>query len=197
MSELPLTDNQAAALSGTTDTDVGATYPSATQKVWQNAGYRLFEWFVRAFRLANDLRVFEVADNADAIGVRAGRVKFGATALAYAGADPAVDALTDNDVTYVWLYNSGGTATIASAIDGTGWPAYPHYKLAEVTMSGGVITAILDRRIERCSDVILPTYTDGTRPAAGTAGRMIWNSDDNMPNIDDGAAWRDPAGSVT
>jgi hypothetical protein len=200
MTEKALTDNQASALSDTTDATSGVVYPSATQRNWAATGYRLFERIIEAFIRANDLRVYEIEDNADAVGVRSGRVTFGATALAYTQEDPAVDGLTDNDTTYIWLYNNAGAATIGSALDGGsggGWPSVPHYKLAEVTMSGGAITAILDRRAERCSDVLLPTYTNATRPAPGTAGRLIFNSDDGQINIDDGTNWTLPDGTTT
>jgi len=197
MTEKALTDNEAAALSGATDSDTGAVYPSTTERNWANTGFRFFARLISALLRANDLRVFEVSGNADAVGVRPGRVRFGGTALNYAGADPAVDGLTDNDTTYVWLYNNGGTATIDSAVDGTGWPAVPHYKLAEVTMSGGAITQILDRRAEGVSDVLLPTYTNAARPAAGTAGRVIFNTDDGQINVDDGTNWTLPDGTTT
>lgn len=55
------------------------------------------------------------------------------------GTDP-----TDNDTTYVWI---DGSNAIQSAIDGTGWPATPHLKLAEVVVdSDGIITNVVDRR---------------------------------------------------
>ena len=55
----------------------------------------------------------------------------------------AAVVLTNNDTNYIWLIEAG---TIATAVDGTGWPAVPHIKLAEVTIAGGVITTVLDRR---------------------------------------------------
>jgi len=55
----------------------------------------------------------------------------------------AVDP-TDNDTTYIWMNPDN---TIGSAVDGTGWPATDHLKLAEITVdSDGVITAITDHR---------------------------------------------------
>ena len=45
--------------------------------------------------------------------------------------------------------------------------------------------------------LILPVYTDATRPTAGTAGMVIFNSDDNFLNVDDGSNWRDMSGNVT
>lgn len=40
-------------------------------------------------------------------------------------------------------------------------------------------------------------YTDAQRPAAGTAGRVIFNSDDGQLNIDDGTNWTLPDGTTT
>ena len=46
-------------------------------------------------------------------------------------------------------------------------------------------------------DLLVGVYTDGTRPAAATAGRIIFNSDDGQLNIDTGAAWTLPDGTAT
>jgi len=43
----------------------------------------------------------------------------------------------------------------------------------------------------------LPVLTDGTRPAAGTAGRMFFNSTDGQLNIDNGTNWTLPDGTTT
>lgn len=45
--------------------------------------------------------------------------------------------------------------------------------------------------------VVFPSYTDGTRPAAGVAGRVIFNTDDGQLNIDDGSNWTLPDGTTT
>lgn len=45
--------------------------------------------------------------------------------------------------------------------------------------------------------LLLNVYTDATRPAAGTAGRIIFNSTDGNLNIDDGTNWKLPDGTVT
>jgi len=53
--------------------------------------------------------------------------------------DPA-----DNDTTYIWLKPDN---TIDSAIDGTGWPATEHVKLAEIDVDAdGYVTAVRDLR---------------------------------------------------
>ena len=40
-------------------------------------------------------------------------------------------------------------------------------------------------------------YTDGTRPTAGIAGRIIYNTTDGKLNIDTGAGWTLPDGTAT
>lgn len=56
---------------------------------------------------------------------------------------------------------------------------------------GGDIT-MLDQKMMQFG-----TYTDAQRPAPGTAGRWIFNTDDGMPNYDDGTNWRDINGNIT
>lgn len=47
------------------------------------------------------------------------------------------------------------------------------------------------------SELILPSFADSDRPAAGTAGRVIFNTDDGNLNIDDGTNWILPDGTTT
>lgn len=147
MSEKLLTDSEAAALYGVENSVTGVKYPSVTVNNWGNNRNRCDERLIAIATLANNMRVFEVEDNADAVGVRAGRCIIDGVVYAYTEEDPAIDGLTNNDTTYIWAENDSGI-NIDSAIDGTGWPAGAHIKLAEVTMSGGVITGIVDRRPE-------------------------------------------------
>lgn len=46
---------------------------------------------------------------------------------------------------------------------------------------------------------VLPSYTNANRPGANLvpAGTMIFNTNDNFPNVSDGTNWRDPAGAIT
>lgn len=55
------------------------------------------------------------------------------------------------------------------------------------------------RRVDGAWDATLqlPSYNDASRPSPSTAGRMIWNTDDDMINIDDGANWTLPDGTTT
>ncbi len=51
--------------------------------------------------------------------------------------------------------------------------------------------------------LVIPVYADGTRPTPGTsagqapAGTLIFNSDDNFPNVSDGTNWRNMSGAAT
>ena len=74
--------------------------------------------------------------------VAGGRYDYNGTVKTYT-AGAAVNP-TDNDTTYVWM---NADNTIGSAIDGTGWPATEHIKLAEIDVDAdGVITDIRDMR---------------------------------------------------
>jgi len=74
--------------------------------------------------------------------VRGGKYLFAGEVKTYTPGS-AVDP-TDNDTTYIWLKPDN---TIASGIDGSGWPATEHIKLAEIDVdSDGKVTAIRDLR---------------------------------------------------
>ena len=45
--------------------------------------------------------------------------------------------------------------------------------------------------------VTFPVFNNTNRPAAATAGRAIYNTDDNTINLDDGTNWRLPDGTIT
>lgn len=74
--------------------------------------------------------------------VRAGSFVVDGVVVNYAQ-EAAVDP-TDNDTTYVWMNPDG---TVGAAVDGTGWPATAHIKLASIVVdASGVITSITDLR---------------------------------------------------
>jgi len=148
MVEKLLTDTEAEALLGTTDSVSGIVYPQLAANRWGASFAKMAERIIATSILGNNLRVYKVDGNADAVGIRAGRVTISSVVLSYAGEDPAVDGLADNDTTYIWIEDVGSVATIDSAIDGTGWPGGAHFKLAEVTMSSGAITTLTDRRTD-------------------------------------------------
>lgn len=147
MAEKQLTTDEANALSGTTDPATGTRLPSADADPWLPGRNRTDHHLMRIAEATNLLRVYELDDNADAVGVRPGRCTIDGTVYAYAGLEPALDALDDNDTHLIYAEDDGGgDLQIASATDGEGWPATAHLKLAEVTIEDGEITELLDRR---------------------------------------------------
>jgi len=148
-----LTELEASAMFGSTDAQTGVTIPGVFTSPWGRDRNRTDARLIDVARLGNNFRVYLVDANDDAIGIRAGRCTIAGVVLVYAGADPAVDGLTDDDTTLVWVYDDSGTATIGS---GDAWPTDPHVKLAEVTMADGEITTILDRRAEAVFQVAAP-----------------------------------------
>ena len=61
----------------------------------------------------------------------------------------------------------------------------------------GTIYADGDLTMAAAKMLTIGVYNDGTRGAAGTAGRMIFNTTDGQLNIDDGTNWTLPDGSTT
>lgn len=138
------TQSELDALEGTRHTlSGGLIVPDGTEN-WaddtNNAILHAFEASAGWFQVRED------QSDPLVVHVNTGRVVVGGTLLTYAGGTKDLTAF-DDDVAYVWLEDDTG-ATIDAAADGTGWPATAHMKLAEVTMVGGAITAIVDRRPE-------------------------------------------------
>ena len=106
------------------------------------------------FEAAAACNVYIYDADKDSVKVAPGRYQWKGTETNYTGSSET--ALTDDDVNYIWM-DSENVAHFG--VDGDGWPDYPHLKIAEVTMSGGIITAITDRRplLGLRND---PTYAD-------------------------------------
>lgn len=68
--------------------------------------------------------------------------------------------------------------------------------LAIVSEAGDTVRA---ETLDADAYVALPVHTNANRPAATAVpvGTLIHNTDDDFPNVSDGAAWRDMAGVVT
>ncbi|MCG3180556.1 MAG: hypothetical protein BIFFINMI_02918 [Phycisphaerae bacterium] len=79
------------------------------------------------------LRVFQTGDLT--AEVKPGRCQVAGGLVSYAGGDSL--ALTDNDTNYVWL-DDGGDVQVG--IDGDGWPATEHIKLASIAVADGTYT---------------------------------------------------------
>lgn len=158
-----LTDIETSGLEGTTDPRVGFEYLTLQALNWGPQFLRALDLLSKASFGA--LRVVPIAGNPDAVGVLPGESYLGT----YAGntsAAGAVDGLADDDVTYIWLHNAG-SPQVGSAIDATGWPAYDHIRLAEVTRAGGVITAIKDLRARPALGLVQAAIAD--MPTSGSS----------------------------
>jgi len=103
---------------------------------WLDSFRKCIYSIVKAVEPMLSLTVY--APTVSTINVRGGHYNYGGTAKEYtpgAAIDPA-----DNDTTYVWLT---ATNTIASGIDGSGWPVTEHVPLAEVDVdASGNVTDI-------------------------------------------------------
>ena len=141
-----LTSDQIQALVGARHAVTGMAYPAGGLQPY-------YQWLVRTLHLlsessAGGLRAGRDDSSSTAIYVASGRAVVGGALLEYAGGAHDLAAY-NNDTAYVWLYNNAGVATIGYTTDAAGWPAQPHIKIAEVTLSTGDITAIVDRRGEQ------------------------------------------------
>lgn len=95
---------------------------------------------VNAFNWAGALGAY--CPSPTTFNVRGGKYLFRGEVKTYSPGS-AVDP-TDNDTTYIWLKPDN---TIGSGIDGSGWPATEHIKLAEIDVdSDGKITGVRDLR---------------------------------------------------
>jgi len=70
--------------------------------------------------------------------------------------------------------------------------------ILSVTYNGVALTAGQLLQLDAVMG-ILPAFTDGTRPAAATAGSGadIWNTGDASTNVSNGTNWYDPDGNIT
>lgn len=88
------------------------------------------------------------------------------------------------------IYDSTDTDYVAMSHDGTDF-TYDYTTTTDVISSSATGDYTFDRPVK------VGVFTDAGRPAAGTAGRIIFNSDDGQLNIDDGTNWTLPDGTTT
>jgi hypothetical protein len=130
---------------------VGTRHPRTGLEYPPSGLQPYYQWLMRALHLlaessAGALRVARDDTSLTTVRVLPGRASIAGVALDYPGGTLDLAAL-NNDTAYVWLEDDGG-AQVKTATDATGWPSGAHIKLAEVTLSAGEITAVLDRRFE-------------------------------------------------
>jgi len=135
MSEIQLTDAEANALHGTTDSDTDFKYHSPGDAGYFTEGQRQrHRMLTIAKAISNALRVYR--DGTLTFGVRAGTVGDGETAQAYAGS--AANELTDDTTNYIYLdIDSDALRLVCNT---TGLPdasATPHIPLATIVTADG------------------------------------------------------------
>jgi hypothetical protein len=131
MTETYPTDAQLAELSGASDPEQEVLFIPIGQSPYYTSFYKMLWRLMDVCRRAGDLRVYR--DGELTFGVRAGRFLTGDAEVVYAGS--AGNALTNNDVNYVYL-TADGTLTVNTS----GFPApsaQPHVPLAEITTAAG------------------------------------------------------------
>lgn len=105
------------------------------------------------------------------------------------------DATADEQV---WLLsNIGDEFKLETAADAT--PTTGVESALTIARTGTAIDTMTFANGEAIfSDTLrVPVYDDAGRPAAGTAGRVIFNTTDGQLNIDDGTNWTLPDGTTT
>lgn len=119
---------------------LGVEQPAEYTQDWYDELKRAWWSVCQLTAWGSGLRVYAASDTT--INVTAGTYLFRGQVKTFSPGS-AIDP-TDNDTTYVWLTAANA---IDSGIDGDGWPATEHIRLAEVTVdSDGNITNITDLR---------------------------------------------------
>jgi len=140
-----LSSEQIDSLVGTRHDTTGFDYPPDGLQPY-------YEWLVRTLHLlaessCGSLRVAQDDAGGTTVRIAPGRAEISNIALDYTGGTIDLSSY-NNDTAYLWLEDDSGSAHIGVDTDANGWPAGAHIKLAEVTLSAGAITTILDRRFE-------------------------------------------------
>ncbi len=140
-----LTSDQIDSLVGTRHPETGIEYPP-------NGLQPYYYWLIRALHLLAEsslgaLRVAEDDSSSTVIQIAPGRATITGVVLDFPGETNDLSAF-NNDTAYVWLRDTAGVPGIGINAASGGWPGIPHIKLAEVTLAAGVVTNILDRRLE-------------------------------------------------
>jgi hypothetical protein len=137
MTELPLTDDQANALHGTTDSDTDFKYHCPGEASYFTEGQRQrHRLLTLAKAISNSLRVYR--DGAMTFGVRPGSAGDGGATYAYEGC--AGNALTDDATNYIYLTATNLAAGNTVTVNTTGFPLQsqtPHIPLAKIVTSDG------------------------------------------------------------
>ncbi|MEM9294952.1 MAG: hypothetical protein AAGA57_04045 [Planctomycetota bacterium] len=132
---------------------IGTRHPVAGLEFPPRGLQPYYEWLIRALAHLADasfgaLRVAPDDQGPLFVRIAPGRATInGVVAALDTPATLDLSAL-NNQTAYVWLTENAGVAVPLSGPSSAGWPATPHLKLAEFTLSAGGITQSIDRRLE-------------------------------------------------
>ena len=179
MSETQLTDAEALALAGTTDSDTDFEYHSVGQSTYYLDGFRQRHRILTITKAANALRVYK--DGALTFGVRAGRFANGDSMVGYSAV--TAQSLTDDATNYIYLTASGVLTK-----NTTGFPApstAPHIPLATIlTASGGFEVAdITDYRSRAICSVLSGLSVQGANILANSYAVEASTAPSGSPNV--------------
>ncbi len=135
MSEIQLTDAEANALHGTTDSDTDFKYHSPGDAGYFTEGQRQrHRMLTIAKAISNALRVYR--DGSLTFGVRPGTAGDGETAYSYAGS--TANELTDDATNYIYLdIDSAELRLVCNTTGLPGASATPHIPLATIITADG------------------------------------------------------------
>ena len=131
MAESPLSTADADALSGATDSDTDAVYPTIGESTYYTTMYRMLQRIITVALCGNHFRVCKDGDLT--FEVRAGYCveEDGTTLHTYAGATG--QALTDDATNYIWLQVDSGVLTLTKNTSAFPDPSStPHLPLATI-----------------------------------------------------------------
>ena len=140
-----LTSAQIRGLIGRHDPTTGIQFPPPGLQPYH-------DWLIRTLHrlAAASLGAFAVrvaADDPASVAVAPGRASIDSQAVSLPAT--TLDLAIHNNLTcHIALTAAAGQAQLSLTSAADGWPADPHLKLAEVTLVGGAVTDILDRRLE-------------------------------------------------
>ncbi|MCC7204882.1 MAG: hypothetical protein IT441_07360 [Phycisphaeraceae bacterium] len=129
-------------LVGTAHAVVGMEYPPSGLRPY-------YHWLVQSLHLlaeasAGWLRVGQDSTGPAWVRVGPGRMRLDGQAWAYAGGVLDLGGM-NNSTAKVWIAADGGEAEVEYGLT---WPTTRHLKLAEVTLAGGEVVEVIDRRSE-------------------------------------------------
>ncbi|MCK5270189.1 MAG: hypothetical protein KAJ46_05360 [Sedimentisphaerales bacterium] len=162
MSEIYPGDNSLLNLADEAET--GVEYIETGKAPYYLEFRKLLYRLLLATKRANDLRVFD--EGGLDVGVKAGKFWFGSTLREYTASSG--NTLADNKANIYIYINSAGTLILTEY---TAWPSAGtfHIRLAQVTTSGGDITAIVDMR---GSELFTQPITGGNCADYGSSGSV-------------------------